>query len=373
MKIQTMSSRFNINVLPLFVSVFVFVGCQIPYGPSAQASTPDSSTPTPANIGNGQGNGALADGTAGKTNEASNSIPVRVITPPKLKKVVAVSRFENKSGYGGGGQYALDDGMADQLTDALVQSKCFTVVERADIKDVMDEGDAKKTGRMSKSNSAQSGKLVSAQILIKGTITEFEANSGGSDNTVTIPLGGFFGTGGGFNVGNKRGEAHVGLILKLIDTTTGEVLDSQRVEGKAASGGIVFGGDSSIVSFKSDSFKTTPLGKATQLAIDDAVFKIASRLKDVPFQGRVIKINGEDELLIRGGASAGMSVGDTFTLYSVGESLVDPDTGEQLGTELEKKGSIKVTHIEEKYAKAKSEAPLAGIKVGDMVKANESK
>jgi hypothetical protein len=40
---------------------------------------------------------------------------------------------------------------------------------------------------------------------------------------------------------------------------------------------------------------------------------------------------------------------------------------------LEKKGSIKVTHIEEKYAKAKSEAPLAGIKVGDMVKANESK
>jgi len=373
MKIQTMSSRFGINVLPLIGSVFIFVGCQIPYVPSAQAATSDSSTPTPANTGNGQGNGALADGTAGTTNGASNSIPVRVITPPKLKKVVAVSRFENKSGYAGGGQYALDDGMADQLTDALVQSKCFTVVERADIKDIMDEGDAKKTGRMSKSNSAQSGKLVSAQILIKGTITEFEANSGGSDNTVTIPLGGLFGTGGGFNVGNKRGEAHVGLILRLIDTTTGEVLDSQRVEGKAASGGIVFGGGSSIASFKSDSFKTTPLGKATQLAIDDAVFKIASRLKDVPFQGRVIKINGEDELLIRGGASAGMSVGDTFTLYSVGESLVDPDTGEQLGTELEKKGSIKVTHIEEKYAKAKSEAPLAGIKVGDMVKANESK
>ncbi|MEI6647128.1 MAG: CsgG/HfaB family protein [bacterium] len=370
MKIQTMSSRFGINVLPLIVSVFIFAGCQIPYVPSAQASTPDSSTPTPANIGNGQGNGALAGGTAGTTNEASNSMPVRVITPPRLKKVVAVSRFENRTGVSGGGQYALDEGMADQLSDALVQSKCFTVVERETLGDVEDEKKIKKAGMMAKSNSAQSGKLVSAQILIKGTITEFEANSGGSGKKIKIPIpGGFFGSGGGFNLGDNRSEAHVGLIIRLIDTTTGEVLDSQRVEGKATSGTFGGGYESSGVSFQSDSFKTTPLGKATQLAIDDAVFKIASRLKDVPFQGRVIKINGEDELLIRGGTSAGMSVGDTFILYSVGESLVDPDTGDQLGTELAKKGSIKVTHIEEKYAKAKSEAPLAGIKVGDMVKA----
>jgi len=366
MKIQTMSSRFGINVLPLIGSVFIFVGCQIPYVPSAQAATSDSSTPTPVNAGNGQGNGTLADGTTGKTNEASNSIPVRVITPPKLKKVVAVSRFENKSGYAGGGQYALDDGMADQLTDALVQSKCFTVVERETLSDVEDEKKIKKAGMTAKSNSAQSGKLVSAQILIKGTITEFAANSGGSGKNGGIVLPGGLGR---FNVGNKRGEAHVGLIIRLIDTTTGEVLDSQRVEGKAASGGVDIGWESSGASFQSDSFKTTPLGKATQLAIDEAVFLIASRLKDVPFQGRVIKVNGEDELLIRGGVSAGMSVGDTFTLYSVGESLVDPDTGEQLGTEMEKKGSIKVTHVEEKYAKAKSDAPLAGIKIGDIIKA----
>jgi len=161
----------------------------------------------------------------------------------------------------------------------------------------------------------------------------------------------------------------VGLILKLIDTTTGEVLDSQRVEGKAASGSIGIGVDSSVASFKSDSFKTTPLGKATQLAIDDAVFKIASKLKDVPFQARVVKIISENEMLISGGARTGVSEGDTFTLYSVGESLVDPATGEQLGSEMAKKGTIKVTKVEEKYAKATSDALLTDIKSGDIVKA----
>ena len=105
------------------------------------------------------------------------------------------------------------------------------------------------------------------------------------------------------------------------------------------------------------------------MAIDDAVSKIAAKLKDVPFQAHVVKINGDNEMLISGGAKTGISEGDVFTVWSVGESLVDPTTGEQLGTELAKKGLVKITHVEEKYAKATSEAPLTGIKVGDIVKA----
>ena len=58
-----------------------------------------------------------------------------------------------------------------------------------------------------------------------------------------------------------------------------------------------------------------------------------------------------------------------FTIYTVGEALVDPATGEQLGSELEKKGTVKVTKVEEKYAKAKSDSSLKGVKAGDIVKA----
>ncbi|MGD0651877.1 MAG: CsgG/HfaB family protein [Verrucomicrobiia bacterium] len=275
-----------------------------------------------------------------------------------LKKIVAVSRFENKTSWRG--QVSLDDGMADQLTDALMQSGQFTVMERQTLGDVVAEQDLANSGRAQKSQSAQTGKLVNAQILVKGTVTEFENRSSGSASGI-----GF----GGFNVGNKREEAHVGLIIRLIDTTTGEVLASQRVEGKAASGGVKFGMDVAGVQFGTSGFSKTPLGKATQVAIDNAVNLISEKLKNVPFQARIVKVNGDDEVLISGGQKTGISEGDAFTVYSVGQSLVDPATGEQLGSELEKKGAVKVVKVEEKYAKAKSAGPLKGVKAGDIVKA----
>jgi curli biogenesis system outer membrane secretion channel CsgG len=283
---------------------------------------------------------------------------VQVAEAATLKKIVAVSRFENKTSWRG--QVSLDDGMADQLTDALMQGGQFTVMERQTLGDVVAEQDLANSGRAQKSQSAQTGKLVNAQILVKGTVTEFEQNSQGSSTGV-----GF----GGFNVGNKREEAHVGLIIRLIDTTTGEVLASQRVEGKAASGGVKFGMDVAGVQFGTSGFSKTPLGKATQMAIDNAVNLISEKLKNVPFQARIVKVNGDDEVLISGGQKTGVSEGDVFTVYSVGESLVDPATGEQLGSEVEKKGTVKVVKVEEKYAKAKSDGPLKGVKAGDIVKA----
>jgi len=286
------------------------------------------------------------------------AVLVQVAEAATLKKIVAVSRFENKTSWRG--QVSLDDGMADQLTDALMQSGQFTVMERQTLGDVVAEQDLANSGRAQKSQSAQTGKLVNAQILVKGTVTEFEQNSQGSSTGV-----GF----GGFNVGNKREEAHVGLIIRLIDTTTGEVLASQRVEGKAASGGVKFGMDVAGVQFGTSGFSKTPLGKATQMAIDNAVNLISEKLKNVPFQARIVKVNGDDEVLISGGQKTGVSEGDVFTVYSVGESLVDPATGEQLGSEVEKKGTVKVVKVEEKYAKAKSDGPLKGVKAGDIVKA----
>lgn len=274
-----------------------------------------------------------------------------------LKKIVAVSRFDNKTAYSAA---TIGDGMADQLTDALMQSGKFIVMERQNIKDVIKEEDFANSGRVAKAKSAETGKLVAAQILVQGTITEFDNNSSGSQSGVGVA---------GFRIGNKKDEAHIGLIIRLIDTTTGEVLASQRVEGKAKSGGLSLGVNTGGAQFGTSGFDKTPMGKAVQMAIDDAVNQISEKLKDVPFQARVIKVNGDDEFLISGGEKTGMAAGDSFTLYSVGEDLVDPTTGEQLGAEVTKKGTVKVTSVQEKYAKAKSDSPIPGTKVGDIVKA----
>lgn len=276
-----------------------------------------------------------------------------------LKKVVAVSKFENKTAFAGGGQWTLDNGMADQLTDALVQSGQFTVLERETLSDVTEEQDMAASGRFQKSQSARTGKLTSAQVLVKGTVTEFETKSAGSGAGI-----GF----GGVRVKSNKGEAHVGLIIRLIDTTTAEVLDSQRVEGKAQSGGFGLGLDIGGFDFGTDSFKKTPLGKATQIAIDNAVEYIASELRDLPFQGRIVKCSSEGEVYISAGDNVGAQAGDLFAVYSVGEELVDPDTGELLGMEEEKLGSVKIYEVKQKYSKAKVISGGQGIKRGDIIR-----
>jgi curli biogenesis system outer membrane secretion channel CsgG len=257
----------------------------------------------------------------------------------KLKKTIAVSRFENKTSWSG--QYRLDNGMTDQLTDALIQSKNFVVLERQTLGDVIAEQDLAASGRMAKAKAAATGKIVPSQILIKGTITEFESKSAGSGSGLSF---------GGFSIGSKKSTAHVAIILRIIDTTTGEVLDSVRVEGKAKSGGLKLGGHVGGFGFGTDGFNKTPLGKATQKVIDNAVVEISKKLTNIPYSGKIIKISG-DTIYINAGARNGVTGGDTFNVFSVGEELLDPDTGESLGSESTKVGSLKVTSVQEKFSK----------------------
>lgn len=276
----------------------------------------------------------------------------------ELKKVVAVSRFENKTSYSSGGQFDIGNGMADQLIDALIQSGHFVVLERQTLTDVISEQDLASSGRFQKSSSARTGKLTSAQLLVKGTITEFSSKSSGSGAGISLF---------GVTVGSKKAIAHVGLIIRLIDTTTGQVIDSQRVEGKAESGGFKLGIDLSGVGFGTDSFKKTPIGKATQIAIDNAVAFIVQRMKDVPFSARVIKVSSRG-IYISAGKRSGAAVGDTFKVYSVGEELIDPDTGEVLGSEEEEIGQVKIMKVKEKYSLASVINGCNGIKKGDIVR-----
>ena len=274
--------------------------------------------------------------------------------PQGLHKVVAVSRFENKTAYGS----ELGDGMADQVTQALVKSAQVVVVERQTLMDITAEQDWATSGRMQPSQSAQTGKLVSAQIHVKGTITEFESRSAGTDSRVSV---------GGIRVGGKREEAHVGLIIRLIDTTTGHVWLSERVEGKASSMGLDITGAKKGVDFGSEGFSKTPLGKATQIAIDQAVAIIVGKLRQIPFVCSIVKTDGE-EVYISAGEKTGAKPGDLFSIFTRQEELTDPATGELLGSDEEKIGTIKVYQVAEKFSKAKIVNSNKQIQRGDIAR-----
>lgn len=267
-------------------------------------------------------------------------LPNNIFAQQQYKKLVAVSRFENNSNQAGLAN--LGTGMADQLADALIQSGKFVVIERQTLEDVVTEQDLAASGRAAQSKTAQTGKLVPAQILIKGAVTEFESETSGSSTGITFS---------GVSLGAKKTTAHVAVVVRIIDTTTGQVLDSVRVEGLAKASGTKIGLGIKGVDLGTEGFKKTPLGKATQIAIDKAVLKIAEKLDKIPFEGKIIDI--KDKMIYTNmGQRNGVVPNSVFYAYAPGEEITDPDTGERLGSDKMKVGSIKITTVEEKFSKA---------------------
>ena len=258
----------------------------------------------------------------------------------QFRKIIAVSRFENRTT--AAGQINLGSGMSDQLTNALVQSDNFIVLERQGLSDVLREQDFARSGRAAKSTVSRTGQAISAQILIKGTVTEFAENESGGGAGISFK---------GFTVGTESVESHVALILRIIDTTTGQVLDSVRLEGKAKGSGYKFGVAYMGFGFDAEKFKNTALSKSVQIVIDDAVSMIARNLNELPFEGKIVKVK-DDTYYTNIGSRNKVSGGDVFDVYSPEDVLIDPDTGENLGSLRKKVGTVVISMPQEKYSKA---------------------
>ena len=271
------------------------------------------------------------------------------------KKLIAVIDFENKAG--AASKFRIGSGMAEMLTTALIKSNRFIVVERQAIQDVLAEQDFGASGRTAQEAAAQFGRVLNAQILVRGAVTEFsQASSGG---------GQAFGY-RGFSLGLRSGNAHVAVNIRLYDSTTGQVLDSQRCEGSASSSGFSFAYSESDWAIGSSTFQATPLGKATQAAVNKALYYIIMRMQDVPWEGRIVTAKGP-VIYLNCGINSGIKVGDGFDVYKKGEELIDPETGISLGCEVSKIGRVQVVEIQDKFSKA-TIVSGAGFKRGDVIR-----
>lgn len=257
------------------------------------------------------------------------------------KKTVAVSDFENKSGFAG--EWNMGQGMADMLTDSLIQSGQFVVLERQALDAVLAEQNLAASGRAAAQGGAKMGDIKRAQILIQGAVTEFQECTSGGGQGLSVY---------GVSLGSSSSEAHVAIIIRLIDSTTSQVLASQRVEGKAKAGGVTVGAGYGGVGFNTSGFKKTPVGKACQIAIDNAVQFISQEAAKLPWKGRVIKVDDNGTVYLNAGSQGGVQNGMTFAIVRPGEQLIDPETGMNLGGEEKSVGTLKVNDVQEKFSKS---------------------
>jgi len=302
-------------------------------GPSEMNSTPSEVQKIPE----AQGLlGSVKTSTTIKENQSPK------IQKARFRKTIAITRFKNRTT--AAGQINLGSGMTDQLTNALVQSGNFVLLERESISNVLNEQDFARGNRTQRSTVARTGRVVPAQILIKGAITEFQLEESGSGVGLSYS---------GFSVGNESSQSHVALILTIIDTTSGQVLDSVRLEGKAMGTGYKFGISYMGIGVDANKFDNTALGKSVQIVIDRAVEAIARKLNQIPFEGNIVTTVG-DSYYTNIGSRNNVYGGDIFDVYAPGLELFDPNTGEKLGSLKKKVGMLVVSSPEEKYSKAYS-------------------
>ncbi|WP_372367546.1 CsgG/HfaB family protein [Candidatus Uabimicrobium sp. HlEnr_7] len=193
------------------------------------------------------------------------------------RKSLAVREFKDKTG---GNR---EEAAIDQMTTLLLKTRRFRIIERARLEDIVEEQSLE--GIVDPSTMAQKRKVIGAELLCLGSITNFEVkttrtrNRGGILNRLPISV---------LDIDFKKQKLDfdIGIDVRIVDSTTGEVIfaestDVKRTETASAMGlelvGISARGDGSI------KISNNNQGKLLRLALDKVVKKM---LRDIDYINR---------------------------------------------------------------------------------------
>lgn len=275
------------------------------------------------------------------------------------KKRVAVFMFDDKSdsNFGWYGSKSVGEGVSDMIVTELVQSGLFRVIEREQLNALLREQDLGTSGIVTPESAAKIGQLLGVEIAVFGSVSEFGYKR--DETGVRVR---------GTRVGVGKQSAVAGIDLRLVNTSTGEILLAENVrETKNALSGSL---DVKQVSFQNQKdFDQSLVGKVTREAVVKVVQLVNNHSERVPWQAKVVTAQA-GKVYINSGALDGVELGETFKVYRKGEALIDPDTGLELGSIDREIGSIRVddNKVGDGKASACSIVSGSGFEKGDVVK-----
>jgi len=148
------------------------------------------------------------------------------------KANIAVGDFTVKAR---GATKYIGDGLREMLATALFESLRFNVLDRMDPKGLTAEQKLSYS-KMAKPGSPKLGaQMEVAELMMYGTVTEFEAEASGGGLKVDLPTtwnkASVKSGSGGINGKN----AHMAIDVRIVDTASGRLVAARRIAGSAAS------------------------------------------------------------------------------------------------------------------------------------------
>jgi len=257
------------------------------------------------------------------------------------KPSIAVTSFQNRAG--AFGQWSLGDGMAEMLQNALMKSGRFRVIERQELRAILQEQELQQSGRVRLEGRIQTGRIKPVQYQIKGVVTDF-----GHVSTATLS---FFRN--PWLVIFSREAAVVGIVINVWEVESAEIIASFALEEAVNAKGFRGAGEYKGIAFGGQVFVRTPLGRATQRAIEKAVVRIGDVVARQPWQPHIADVS-EDEVVLNGGRNHKLEVGQRFAVHVLGNPVIDPVTGDLLGyRSRDLIGTVEVTEVGERHSVAR--------------------
>jgi curli biogenesis system outer membrane secretion channel CsgG len=254
--------------------------------------------------------------------------------------------------------------LSDLVTDHLVNSGKFDVVDRKNLDQTLAEHKLTASGEVDEATAISAGRLVGARYLIQGNILQFErtGHSGGGGGLIPGPLGGAIGS-------VRQDRVTLKVAVKVVDARTGRIVQSFSDEVTQTATSLSGGGFSGLVGggYSNSNFVNSTMGHL----VNDEAIKIAAELDPAKFgssasaaviAGHIIDVDGAN-VIINIGASNGVAVGMYFDVIKV-KQIKDPDSGRML-TVNQTIGSIEVMTVNADSAIAKRISGL--VTVGSAV------
>lgn len=173
------------------------------------------------------------------------------------KPSMAVLDFRNTT-YASWWRTGVGRDLAGMLTNELASSKKFQMIERQKLASVLGEQDLAASGRVSGSKAAQMGKMVGAQYLVTATVSAYEENVNKQGAGISYK---------GISLGGKRNKAYIAVDLRVVDSTSGEIIETRTVEARSGGAGLRVGVNRRGFGGALANENKTPAGKAIRAVV----------------------------------------------------------------------------------------------------------
>ncbi|MBW2187342.1 MAG: hypothetical protein JRG71_13385 [Deltaproteobacteria bacterium] len=234
----------------------------------------------------------------------------------------------------------------DMLTTALVKTRKFDVIERDRMAEILKEQGMSLEGIATGGYQGDNFNLQGVDYIITGSITEY----GETAKTMEVV---------GFKSSKRIATMAVDIRILNVETGSIEIAESVRAEKKGGNSlnvqGFASGGDSSSGALMGAVMRETSSNVANLIVSSIYPVKVVALTK------------GDYEVMLNYG-SGYLKKGDMLQIFSQGEVFVDPDTGEELGSEEELVGKVTVYNTQAKFSKAKVMSGQNGIAVGMLAR-----